>query len=106
MESKNKSEDRQELYDATRLMADGKFRCRRCSKISPTVEGIITTFANAVLYAVHPRCMKHERITVEVGDQKILVIAEDRPHSIVLASEIPGNTPIPLQHVQPVDIKL
>ena len=78
-----------ELIEATRLAADGKYRCRKCGKIDEQEKGIVVAFAGAVVFAICPSCIEgHIRIERHGG---IINVAMPRPRDsrIVLADDLP-----------------
>ena len=54
---------RRALEDATRLAAQGKYRCRVCKRIDEQERGLVIAFAGNVLLAVCPTCI-HRPIVV------------------------------------------
>ena len=65
-------EARRAMEDATRLAAQGKYRCRVCNKIDAQERGLLIAFAGNVLLAVCPSCV-HAPIVIQCREGSISV---------------------------------
>lgn len=81
-------EAHRKCQDATRLAAQGKYRCHTCNKVDEIQEGVIIAYLGNILLSICPGCITGP-IRIDRSDTKIKVImprAEDS--SIILASDL------------------
>ena len=93
------------MYDATKLAAAGRFRCRRCKRIGKQEEGIVIAFAGNVLFAMHPECMTGPVRVEKDGNSIRIRYQTPSTNRIVLARDI-ADSDLQIAKPQVARIKL
>lgn len=79
---------RRALEDATRLAAQGKYRCRVCNRVDDQERGLVIAFAGNVLLAICPTCI-HAPIVIRREPSGLSVQMQGgRDSGIVLAGSM------------------
>ena len=76
----------QQMREATRLAAKGKYKCRTCGKIDDQDKGVIIAFASNVLLGVCPDCITGPIILRRDGNQITVQMEKPSMGRIVAAS--------------------
>lgn len=80
-------EQNQQLREATRLAAKGKFKCRTCGKVDDQDKGVIIAFASNILLGVCPDCITGPIVLRRDGNKITVQMEKPSMGRIVSASE-------------------
>lgn len=82
---------RREMCDATRIAAQGKYKCRSCGKIAAQEEGLIVAMLGNVLLSVCPGCIQGHIIISREGSSIRIEMPRPSDNRVILASDLSSH---------------